>query len=71
MAKKKKEFDVDEIKEEANRTIDNYKGRKGDGNLNYNLNIRNLRIYSNKVLFLCKEINKLKKKLQALNIQKG
>lgn len=62
-------LNVDEIKEEAVKTIANYKGLKGNSRPRFPIDVRNLRIYCRKVLFLCKEIKKLQKKLN--RTQKG
>lgn len=59
-------FDVDTIKEEAERTLDHFRGRKGDGIAQIRhkpLSITQIRTYIRKVLFLCKEIEKLNKRL--------
>lgn len=62
-------FDVAEIKKEAIKTRDNCKGRKGSGSPMFPVKIENLRIYISKVLFLCREIEKLQKKLDAKKIR--
>ncbi len=56
-------YDADEIKKEAELTMANYKGLKGDSTTRFPIEIRHLRIYCRKVLFLCREIKKLQKKL--------
>lgn len=57
-------YDVAEIKKEAEDTMANYKGHRGDSKTRYPMEIRHLRTYCRKALFLCKEIAKLQKKLQ-------
>ncbi len=54
-------YDVDEIKQEAVDSMANYKGRKGNSKTRFPIVVRNLRIYCRKVLFLCKEIEKLQR----------
>ena len=58
-------FDVDTIKEEAKRsirTLDHYRGQEGEQEYRP-LSIKQLRICIKKVLFLCKEIERLNKRL--------
>ncbi|KKM26955.1 hypothetical protein LCGC14_1579600 [marine sediment metagenome] len=57
-------YKVDEIKEEAEKNLANYKGRKGSGKTFNPIDIQRLRTYVYKVLFLCREIKKLQKKLK-------
>ena len=54
-------YNVGTIEEQAKRTLDTYRGRPGKAFVN-NLKIYQMRVYIEKVLFLCKEIKKLKKK---------
>lgn len=59
-------YNVDKLKEEAIRTLAHYQGRKGTGVAEIRhkpLSIRQIRTYIDKVLFLCKEIEKLNKRL--------
>jgi hypothetical protein len=58
-------YDVHEIKEEADRTLEHYRGRKGNqvAQIRHKpLSIRQMRVYIKKVLFLCKHIEKLEAK---------
>jgi len=52
-------FDVDKIKHEAEITLETYRGRPGKA-FAHSLKIWQMRVYIKKVLFLCKEIKKLK-----------
>ena len=59
-------FTVESIEYEAKVTKESYRGQRGK-NIASNrygepLNIRNIRIYIEKVLFLCNQIKKLKAK---------
>ena len=54
-----------EIKKEAEITKENYRGRRGDAPPRFEVEVRHLRVYIDKVLFLCKEIKKLQKKLDS------
>ena len=54
-------FEVNAIEDEAKRTLQTYRGRPGK-DFAIELRIWQMRIYIKKVLFLCKEIKKLKKK---------
>lgn len=59
-------YTVDEIKKEADRTLQHYRGRKEDGIAEIRhkpLSIQQIRTYIKKVLFLCKEIERLNKRL--------
>lgn len=58
----KSNFDVDVIKEEAKITLRSYHGQR-EGSIKA-LTVRQLRMYAGKVLFLCKQIEKLKKAKQ-------
>ena len=58
-------FDVATIKEEAESTLQHYRGRKGNGIAEIRhkpLSIRQVRTYIKKVLFLCRQIEKFKLK---------
>lgn len=55
---------VAQIKQEAIETRDFYKGKHGDCEPTYPMNIRELRWYCDKVLFLCRHIETLEKKLK-------
>ncbi len=58
MSKKKPKFDVSEIKLEAECTLASYRGRKGNS-LATQYQVWHIRNYVRKVLFLCKEIERL------------
>jgi len=54
-------FNVEQIKKEANITLRGYYRQRGDRRAK-SLQIRQIRLYAKKVLFLCKQIEKLQKK---------
>lgn len=54
-----KKFNVDEIKKEAEITLATYRGRPGKAYAK-TLFVSQMRTYIKKVLFLCKQIEKLK-----------
>ena len=56
-------YNVNTIKEQADRTLETYRGRPGEA-VAKQLTICQMRCYINKVLFLCKEIKQLIKKLE-------
>ena len=56
-------YNVDKIKEEADRTLKMYRGRFGHKPAKQ-YTIRNIRTCVYKALFLCREVKRLKKKLE-------
>jgi len=54
-------YNIDEIKKEAEITLATYRGRPGKAHAK-NLSVLQMRVYITKVLFLCKEIEKLETK---------
>ena len=56
-------YDVYTIKKQADRTLETYRGRPGKA-LAHRLTIFQMRFYINKVLFLCREVKRLTKKLE-------
>lgn len=54
-------FNVDTIKKEANATYRHYRGRKGNELSDKHFQVWQIRFYARKILFLCKQIEKLEK----------
>ncbi|GAF68376.1 unnamed protein product [marine sediment metagenome] len=56
-------YSVDKIKAEAEIVLETYKGRSGKEHAK-SLSVWHMRVYANKVLFLCKHIEKLEAKMK-------
>ena len=59
-----KRHTVEKIKEQAQDDISHLKGKRGDYILAWTPTAQAMRRYSKKVLFLCREIEKLRKKVK-------
>jgi len=53
---------VELIKKRAAATLEHHKGKRGDVYCGDGFTLRKLRFYVEQVLFLCKEVDKLRKK---------